>query len=595
MAIKKSKNKLRRCQKKPKRRSTQPRNTLGIPNDNDENPVRVNDGASSAYKKLGRSGFEDYSKHMARVWWDLPNAVSSGLLMETSKHRIRGGPPHNEDNEYLTQGYPQPSYTVKVLKTAHKIFRIRMKKRYMRKNERTTMEWLRSNNTRSEEPKWANILDKPLFEQYVLLLQYIRSLAAKIAREKGHHEVVCSATPLRVLEQLHPLLHLDFRGSKHYLPKPFIESSDSDTQFKIDHELNKLDRALAKRKLSKDETESTRMATKDEFSSSSTSSTTDEDLKEEEKYRKSSKYYSKYSPAKGGQLLQREGEIFESYRDPDSDKSIFVDFADLGESTPEKVPDLILSNIDELIKQYDIRERKSNVNRRRRSSESEERRTLGIDVQDDGSGKTSVGSNEYTGQSIRNTRRATRFSNIFSRRQEPKPGPSSQTDDLETEENDRDEVHMNSNQTNLNNHTVSDIQANGDTCTLTVSCHGDHIPSKLRSIKRSTQNTTAIGEEDGISEAQIITAGGDACNIIKSRTTTNEVLSNGNFQNLIDSINNLLCNMGKFSETSNRNLDRIEKSIIKIENVIPNVNICKWNDVKRHIRLIIRRHPRISA
>lgn len=83
--------------------------------DSEEKQKRKDDGASRAYRRMGRTEYERYAKDMAQIWWDIPPTVEkSGLFMETSKLRIRGQPRYEWHNRILMDSCPQPDYTLKV-------------------------------------------------------------------------------------------------------------------------------------------------------------------------------------------------------------------------------------------------------------------------------------------------------------------------------------------------------------------------------------------------------------------------------------------------------------------------------------------------
>lgn len=80
-----------------------------------------------------------------------------------------------------------------------------------------------------------------------------------------------------------------------------------------------------------------------------------------------------------------------------------------------------------------------------------------------------------------------------------------------------------------------------------------------------------------------------------SLATANRLITD-HFRQTATVLQNLIRNMTSFVQTTNHLLDRIESSIIRIEaqSHLYNLPSTTWNDIRRHIRIVINRIPSVS-
>ncbi|XP_073973184.1 uncharacterized protein isoform X2 [Rhodnius prolixus] len=632
--------------------------------DSEEKQKRKDDGASRAYRRMGRTEYERYAKDMAQIWWDIPPTVEkSGLFMETSKLRIRGQPRYEWHNRILMDSCPQPDYTLKILKTAYKIYRLRLEKRYLEDNDtkgKSIHFW--SEKKREEEPKWAHILDRPIFEQYVLMLKYIRTLGFKLAWKMGHKEIISSETPLRVLEKLHPLKRLDFRGAKHFLPEPFVTASDSETQLKINTELNRLDRAVIKSMEQKqrdfttirpemvpgEEVSSSSSSSGDSSSSSTSISSEDEISKRSNSMSTKSSKLSKKRLLYGlseraFKLLERKGINYNTYKDPGSEESFFADFDDLRDYFEDYLrnKEKTRSMLEREEAEYDDKKKDNNKDednkddheddndndgkkdeqgRKARPSYSDQQplpdngptqddkrpdhaanSTKGRNVKDN------YGGNSQPSTSKDNEQKPERKVN-WNNKSSSKPGPSKKHDHVENIDEDGEYEVVE----DINNvyprvpicTPIGETVCDSGVCLINANCHGDYLQNSIRRKKviysRSVISSNEITDEETLTAAEtrlissrlLENATGDAG---ISLATANRLITD-HFRQTATVLQNLIRNMTSFVQTTNHLLDRIESSIIRIEaqSHLYNLPSTTWNDIRRHIRIVINRIPSVS-
>ncbi|KAK9496644.1 hypothetical protein O3M35_013083 [Rhynocoris fuscipes] len=75
--------------------------------------------------------------------------------------------------------------------------------------------------------KWDSIINKPPLERYILMIEYIRKLAAKEAKESGHFGIITSETTDKQFSRLHKKLRLDFTLNTNGIPSNICLGEDS--------------------------------------------------------------------------------------------------------------------------------------------------------------------------------------------------------------------------------------------------------------------------------------------------------------------------------------------------------------------------------